>query len=109
MSAAGAELAYPRAAGGAGALTVPRRLDWQAFDSTHLTTRLGALGDVLAAPAVRWDSIHYLAIAQHGYARPTEAVFFPLYPLLIRALGLLVGSDVVAGVLISMVSAAAAL
>jgi len=138
MSAAGAELAYPRsgvasrlgraagvltlpvralvvsrliilAAGIAGALTVPRRLDWQAFDPTHLTTRLGALGDVLAAPAVRWDSIHYLAIAQHGYTRPSEAVFFPLYPLVIRALGMLVGSDVVAGVLISVVSMAVAL
>jgi Mannosyltransferase (PIG-V) len=138
MSAAGAELAYPRsgvasrpgraaaavtlpvralvasrliilASGIAGALTVPRRLDWQAFDPTHLTTRLGALGDVLAAPAVRWDSIHYLAIAQHGYTRPSDAVFFPLYPLLIRALGLLVGSDVVAGVVISVVSTTAAL
>ena len=138
MSAAGAELAYPRSrvagrlgravgvatlpvrvlvasrlivlgAGIAGALTVPRRLDWQPFDPTHLTTRLGALGNVLAAPAIRWDSIHYLAIAQHGYTRPGESVFFPLYPLLIRALGLAVGSDPVAGVVISAVSLAAGL
>jgi hypothetical protein len=137
MSAAGAELRYPRsgvagrlgrvagrstllvrallasrlivlAAGIAGALTVPRRLDWQAFDPTHLTMRLGALGNVLAAPAIRWDSVHYLAIAQHGYTRPGEAVFFPLYPLLIHVLGLLVGSDAVAGVVISVASSAAA-
>src|ERR1700761_7096449 len=109
MSAAGAELAYPRAAGGAGALLVPRRLDWQAFDPTHLTSRLGALGNVLAAPAVRWDSIHYLAIAQRGYARPGDAVFFPLYPLLIRALGFVVGSDPLAGVLISAACLAVAM
>ena len=137
MSTAGAGLAYPRSgvasrlgraaaavtlpvralvasrliifiAGIAGAL-VPRRLDWQSFDPTHLTTRLGALGNVLAGPAVRWDSIHYLAIAQHGYTRPSEAVFFPLYPLLIHALGLLVGSDPVAGVIISAASLAAAM
>lgn len=137
MSAASTELAYPRtgvsarlarvvrrgtlparaflvsrlivlAAGVAGALLVPRRLDWQGFDPTHLTSRLGALGNVLAAPAVRWDSIHYLAIAQHGYARPGDAVFFPLYPLLIRGLGFVIGSDPLAGVLISAACLAAA-
>jgi len=138
MSAAGAELAYPRTgvsgrlarlgragtlplsallisrvivlvAGVAGALLVPRRLDWQAFDPSHLTSRLGALGNVLAAPAVRWDSIHYLAIAQHGYARPGDAVFFPLYPLLIRGLGFLIGSDPMAGVVISAACLAVAM
>jgi Mannosyltransferase (PIG-V) len=97
------------AAGAAGAVSVPRRLDWQAFDPAHLTMRLGALGDVLAAPAVRWDSIHYLAIAQHGYARPGDAVFFPLYPLAIRALAFVVGSEPVAAVVISALSFAAAL
>lgn len=130
MSAAGAEVPYPRTgvsarlarmaragtlpvrallasrlivlvAGVAGALLLPRRIDWQGFDPSHLTSRLGGLGDVLAAPAVRWDSIHYLAIAQHGYARPGDAVFFPLYPLLIRGFGFLIGSDPLAGVLIS--------
>lgn len=138
MSATGAELAYSRsglaarlrrlagagalpvraflasrvivlAAGVTGALAVPRRPDWVAFDPTQLTSRLGGLGDALAAPAVRWDSIHYLSIAQHGYAHPGDAVFFPLYPLLIRALGFLVGSDPVAGVAISAVSFAIAL
>jgi hypothetical protein len=97
------------AAGIAGALAVPRRLDWTAFDPTHLTSRLGALGDVLAAPAVRWDSIHYLAIAEHGYTRPADAVFFPLYPMLIRVLGYVVSSDPVAGVAISAASLIAAL
>jgi Mannosyltransferase (PIG-V) len=97
------------AAGVAGALAVPRRQDWESFDPTRLTARLGSLGDVLAAPSVRWDSIHYLAIAEQGYTRPGEAVFFPLYPLLIRGLSFLVGSAPVAGVLISCACLAAAL
>lgn len=35
----------------------------------------------------RWDAIHYLAIAENGYACPTSyscTAFFPLFPLLIR-------------------------
>jgi hypothetical protein len=28
----------------------------------------GAIGNVLAAPAVRWDAIHYLGIVQHGHS-----------------------------------------
>lgn len=93
----------------AGALAAPRRLDWVAFDPEHLSARLGAVGNVLAASAVRWDSIHYLTIAAHGYTRPGDTVFFPLYPLLIRLLGFVVGSEAVAGVTISMVSLLVAL
>lgn len=96
-------------AGVAGALAVPRRHGWAAFDPLHLTERLGSVGNVLAAPAVRWDSIHYLAIAEHGYAAAGNAPFFPLYPLLIRALGYLLGSDPLAGIAISTVSFAVAL
>lgn len=35
----------------------------------------------------RWDTGHYLRIAEIGYttARPDSAAFFPLYPLLLRA------------------------
>ncbi|HTU85490.1 MAG TPA: mannosyltransferase family protein [Solirubrobacteraceae bacterium] len=97
------------AAGIAGALAVPRRLDWPAFDPTGLTTHLGTVGNVLGAAAVRWDSIHYLSIAAHGYARPADAVFFPLYPLLIRGLGFVVVSQPLAGVAISAVSLIVAL
>jgi hypothetical protein len=98
------------AAGIAGALAVPRRAGWwPAADPTRLTDRLGALGNVLAAPAVRWDSIHYLGIAQHGYATASSTVFFPLYPLLVRVVGFLLGSDVAAGVAISLAALAVAL
>lgn len=97
------------AAGLAGALLVPRRLAWWFFDPTEITERLGAVGNVLAAPAVRWDSIHYLSIAQHGYATAPATAFYPLYPLLVRASGVLLGSDVVAGVLVSLAALAVAL
>lgn len=49
----------------------------------------------------RWDAEHYLGIAHDGYSG-TEFAFFPLYPLwLIRPVGALIGSDLIAGLLIS--------
>ena len=76
----------------------------QSFDPGRVSLSLGSLGNVLAAPAVRWDSVWYLQIAHDGYRSAIEARFFPLYPLLIRAVSLLTGSMVVAGVLISLVA-----
>jgi uncharacterized membrane protein len=96
-------------AGVAGALGVPRRAGWAMFDPLRVSARLGSVGNVLAAPALRWDSIHYLAIAEHGYAVAGNTAFFPLYPLLIRVLGFALGSDPVAGVATSTVSFAVAL
>lgn len=57
---------------------------------------------------MRWDSQHYLKIAEHGY--PLEGgdkvllVFYPLYPMLIRGLNWLVGSYFTSAVIISLVS-----
>jgi hypothetical protein len=96
-------------AGVAGGLLTQRVAGWQAFDPTRMTTSLGSVGDVLSAPVLRWDSIHYLSISQHGYGSRGQTVFFPLYPLLIHAFGWFTGSDVVAGVLISLVSFTVAL
>jgi hypothetical protein len=74
-------------------------------DPTGLTAALGHTGNIIAAPAVRWDAIWYLTIAQHGYQHSTALPdFFPLYPLLIRALSWSALSAVVAGVLISLVA-----
>ncbi len=63
-----------------------------AFDPPGVTRGFGWLGDLLAAPAARWDSAWYLVIAHYGY-RPelgsyTSArdAFFPLYPLGLHAL-----------------------
>jgi hypothetical protein len=89
------------ASGTAAALLLPRRDNWMMFDPGHVSDRLGALGNMLGAVAVRWDSIHYLAIAAHGYRRAADTVFFPLYPLLIHALGSLTGSTALGGAMIS--------
>lgn len=75
-----------------------------AFDPRGLSTSLGAVGNVLAAPAVRWDATWYLQIAAHGYHSVQDAGFFPLYPLLIGVGSVLTGSQVLAGVLISLVA-----
>jgi hypothetical protein len=92
-----------------GALLGARRAGWEAFDPTQLSSSFGQVGNVLAAPFVRWDSIHYLEIARHGYTNAADTSFFPLYPLLTRGLSAIVGSDAVAGVLISLVAFAIAL
>lgn len=34
---------------------------------------------------VRWDSYHYLRLAQFGYHRAEDAVYYPAYPVLMRA------------------------
>mgnify|MGYP002622354613 CR=1 FL=1 len=51
----------------------------------------------LAAPAARWDAVWYLSIARDGYGDEASTAFFPLYPLLLRALG----GSVLAGTLLS--------
>lgn len=48
---------------------------------------------VLLAAWLRWDAHWYLRIAQHGYSGPEATAFFPLYPLLIHALTLVVGMN----------------
>jgi hypothetical protein len=73
-------------------------------------TRLGAVGNTLAAPAVRWDAHWYLDIAAHNYRRENiEPAFFPFYSVLIRALGTVVRSDIFAAVVISLAAFAVAL
>ncbi len=75
-----------------------------AFDPLHVTNSLGWLGNVLAAPAVRWDSIWYLRIADHGYRIKQDTGFFPLYPLAAHVGSWVLGSSILAGVLISIVA-----
>jgi hypothetical protein len=58
-------------------------------DASLLTRPFGSIGDALLSPLAHWDSVWYLAIADHGYASAREEVahhavaFFPLYPLLV--------------------------
>jgi hypothetical protein len=54
------------------------------FDTPHLSH---ALADPLLAPLARWDAVWYLRVAETGYGESeARAAFFPLYPLLVRAL-----------------------
>jgi len=58
----------------------------------------------------RWDSVFYTDIAEHGYHLTpgdtlSNIVFFPLYPLLLRALAPLTGGNfILAGWLVSIFS-----
>jgi hypothetical protein len=72
-----------------------------AFDPAGVTTPFGPVGDVLAAPLGRWDSVWYLAIAGAGYGDGAREAFFPLYPLLVRVAGVPLGSALVGGALVS--------
>ncbi|HWG07861.1 MAG TPA: mannosyltransferase family protein [Solirubrobacteraceae bacterium] len=86
-----------------------------AFIPPGLTRGFGWLGDLLAAPAARWDASWYLVIAHYGY-RPdlgaftaSRDAFFPLYPLGLRGLGSLGLPLIAGGVLISLLALALAL
>lgn len=75
------------------------------FDTRGLTTPYSALGDLLVSPAARWDAAWYLTIAQDGYGDAhshAQAAFYPLYPLLMRAGGWVLGSPLVAGIAVSL-------
>src|ERR687895_913384 len=53
------------------------------FDEPALTR---SLAEPLLSPLARWDAVWYLRIAESGYGgSDVRAAFFPLYPLLVRA------------------------
>ena len=86
-----------------------------AFDPRGVTRGFGSLGDLLAAPAARWDAAWYLVIAHYGY-RPdlgaftsSRTAFFPLYPLGLGAISRLGLPPIAAGVLLSVAALALAL
>jgi hypothetical protein len=81
------------------------------FDAPGLTH---AIADPVLAPLARWDSVWYLTIADSGYGGSTaRAAFFPLYPLLVRAVGTVFGGShaalLVAAFLVSLTAFVAAL
>ncbi|WP_320670179.1 mannosyltransferase family protein [Patulibacter defluvii] len=73
------------------------------FDPLGRTAELGHDLSVLIAPLARWDSVWLLDVADVGY--PTDyaprTAFFPLYPLLVRLVGTVLGSPLLAGLLVS--------
>ena len=60
-----------------------------------------SFANLLIAPAARFDAAWYLAIANHGYEVGGRAAFFPVFPGLVRMGGGLIGSPLLAGILIS--------
>ncbi|HZV73679.1 MAG TPA: mannosyltransferase family protein [Conexibacter sp.] len=93
------------AAGLLGVLWLGRAGGTRQFDRFGLTTPFSPFGDLLVAPGARWDSVWYLRIARDGYGSPhdhAQAAFYPLYPLLMRVVGWVVGSPLLAGILISL-------
>jgi Mannosyltransferase (PIG-V) len=91
-------------AGMGGTLTLAQHAP--AATSSAMLRQLGSVGYVLSGAADRFDSSYYLDIAAHGFGTVASGkiAFFPLYPLLIRAFTPLIGSPVLAGVVISMAS-----
>jgi Gpi18-like mannosyltransferase len=63
-------------------------------------THVAASSNPLLAVWGRWDAVHYLDIARRGYYG-TDMAFFPLYPALIWLVGASIGSQLIAGLLIS--------
>jgi hypothetical protein len=89
-----------------------------AYLAQVLITRQVLTGSFVGEPYLhfwtRWDSFWYLGIAEHGYwpstsAGPQNLAFFPLYPLMIRGFGFLLGDNELAGLLIANVCFALAL
>lgn len=72
-------------------------------------TPFSDLGDKLVAPAARWDAFWNLLIAHEGYSEPGASHFYPLYPLLSRIAGEPVGSALIGGIVVSLVSLLVAL
>lgn len=85
-----------------------------ALNPAGLTSGLGHLGNVLAAPAARWDGAWYLTIAKYGYLPQlghytlARAAFFPLYPMLVSLVAGIGLAGALAGVIVSLLALFAA-
>jgi hypothetical protein len=76
---------------------------------------LGAEGNFLATLPALWqrsDANHYVSIARNWYVNTGEdrvfLVFLPLYPIIIKLFSYIFGSAVLSGILVSLLSYAAA-
>jgi hypothetical protein len=74
---------------------------------THFPTAraYGSRSDFVFGAFAQWDANWFLEIAGHGYRNVQASSFFPLYPALTAALGVVLRSQLVAGVVISLVAA----
>ena len=69
----------------------------------------GRFAERFLDPWANWDGQWYTRIAAEGYRRAFSEAFFPLYPLLMRAVRPLAGSYVAAGAIVSWAAFALAL
>ena len=84
-------------------------LDPSLIQSNHLTGQLMSRESqpilyALLGVWERFDTLWYIQISSHGYNRPEATVFYPLYPILIRAVSFLTHSELAASLLISTVA-----
>ncbi len=57
------------------------------LDSSKTVGKLDGLIKSILAPLIRWDAVHFLAIASRGYLFENQFAFFPLLPFLSHWLG----------------------
>jgi mannosyltransferase PIG-V len=83
---------------------------WAPLAAEHIPPYLAwnGLTDLLFGTFAQWDSDWLLHIAELGYDTEQVAAFFPLYPLVVRIVGEVTRSDVVAAVLVSLAAAGVA-
>jgi hypothetical protein len=78
-------------------------------DPAHAEALRGVAGRLFGSWA-HWDGVWFVRIAADGYkAHPHSEAFFPLYPLLVRAVAAGVGDYVVAGLVVSLACYAGAM
>jgi len=68
----------------------------------------GPRSDLLFGTFAQWDTGWFIRIAERGYDVKENSAFFPVYPLVVRGLAAVIGSHLVAGVLISLAAAGVA-
>jgi hypothetical protein len=66
------------------------------------------LTDLLFNTFAQWDSVWFVHLADFGYDSREITAFFPLYPLVVAGVAAVTGSTIVAGVLVSLAAACAA-
>ena len=55
-----------------------------AFDTSHI---LAAGNEAANTGGLRWDAVHYVAVAKDGYQYEQQLAWMPLWPLLMRLSG----------------------
>lgn len=66
----------------------------------------GVLYEALVGTWVRADALWYLSIAEGGYTSTSQLAFFPVFPLLIRVVNLVIPDEVIAAIVVSNVACA---